>query len=858
VLLSPGIHIGSYEILALIGAGGMGEVYRARDGRLARDVAIKVLSPALARDAGRLARFEREARAAGSLNHPNILSVFDAGTHEGAPYLVTELLEGQSLRELLDTSRLPRRRALDYALQLARGLEAAHQKGIIHRDIKPENIFVTSDHRVKILDFGLARVAREATLPEDDALTLPLDHATEAGTLLGTVGYMSPEQVRGQVADARSDIFGFGAVLYEMLTGRRAFASASGAETLSAILRDTPPDMAAAGPAIPPAVERLVERCLEKEPARRFQSAGDLAFAIEAMPASTSSDETRPPRRRFPVRRFVWIAVIAVAALAAAWAWLRTPAPGTTEFQRLTFQRGYIISARFAPDGQNLLYAASWQGRPFEIYMTRAGGLESRPLGLNGASLLGVSQTGDLAILVRQRMVTHWIQSGTLARIPLEGGLPRELLDDVNDAAISSDGREFAVVRTVDGRQRLEYPIGRILFTTGGYISHPRISPDGRSVAFLDHPIYGDDRGRVAVIDAGGRLRHLTQEWGSEEGLAWTADGRELWFSATGKDLHKLIYAVDLKGRVREVWRGPVDAMVHDISADGRLLLTREEVSAQLHAAAAGDDTERNLTWLGWTLGAAIAPDGRTLGFAEYNVDPATDYYACIRSLDGEPPVKLGEGQPLAFSPDVKWLAAVAPSRASRLMLWPVGAGEPRTVDLGEVRAVFRPASWTPDGSALVFTGSEPARPLRAWRVAIDGGSPPEPLTPEGETAGLLAPNGRTLLTQDAAGKWALRSLQNKTAGARRPLTMLAAGEMPIGWTPGGEALWIRAGATFPYRIEQLDLASGRRTVHTQLKPVDPAGMLSVPSILVSPGGGAYAYNVVRILSDLYLATGLR
>ncbi|MCO5353141.1 MAG: protein kinase [Bryobacteraceae bacterium] len=856
MLLPPGQRLGSYEILALIGAGGMGEVYRARDERLSREVAIKILASPVAREPDRLARFDREARAAGSLNHPNILSVFDTGLHDSAPYLVTELLVGQSLRELLDTSRLSRRRVLDYALQIARGLEAAHQKGIVHRDIKPENIFITADQRVKILDFGLARVSSSAGLPEDDR-TLPLNPQTEAGMLLGTVGYMAPEQVRGEPADARSDIFGFGAVLYEMLTGRRAFSAASAAETLSAILRDPPPDPGAMTPALSPALERLLERCLEKDPARRFQSSGDLAFALESLPAATSSVGPSPATLRLSRRGVLGaaVALAAVAAVAAGWYWWRQPTPPGTEFQRLTFQRGYILSARFAPDGQNLLYAASWQGRPFEIYMTRPGGLESRPLGLAGASLLGVARTGDLAVLVRQKMVTHWIQSGTLARVSIEGGIPREILNDVNDADIAPDGREFAVIRTVNGRQQLEYPIGKVIHATDGYMSHPRISPDGRSVAFLDHPIYGDDRGFVAIAGDKGRVRRLTPEWGSEQGLSWSADGRELWFSAVGKDLHKLIFAVSLKGRVREIWRGPVDAMVHDIAPDGRLLLTREDVSAQVLSAAPGDDAERNLTWLGWTVGAALSPDGRTLGFSEYNVDAATDYYACIRSLAGDPPVKLGEGQTLAFSPEMDWIAAVTPGESDRLHLWPTGAGEGRTLMLGQVRAMFKPAAWTPNGAQVLFTGAEPGRPPRSWRIAVAGDAAPEALTPEGETVVALSPNGRSLLTQDAAGVHALRAVNGS---ARRPLTNLAPDEIPLAFAQGGDSLWLRAGESFPYRIERLELATGRRTPHTQLKPVDPAGMLSVPSILVSADGSAYAYNVVRILSDLYVARGLR
>lgn len=836
----------------------MGEVYRARDTRLGRDVAIKVLPESLASDTERLARFELEARATGALNHPNILSIFDTGTEAGAPYLVCELLEGQSLRAVLDAGPIPRRRAVDYALQMAQGLQAAHEKGIIHRDFKPENIFITRDHRVKILDFGLARVSTTPGIGSE-APTLALGPATEAGAVLGTVGYMAPEQVRGVPVDARADIFSFGAVLYEMLGARRAFSHDSAAETLSAILRDNPPELSTISPGMPPGLERIVERCLEKDPSQRFQSAGDLGFAVASLTELNSSSPRmfagRLPRR-WRAAVLASAAILMVAAVSyAAWRYTSRPAtPEETQFQRLTFQRGYIISARFAPDGQNLVYAAAWNGQPFEIFMTRPGSLESRPLGLRNATLLGISNSGEMAILLNQRMVTHWIQTGTLARISLEGGAPREMLENVNDGAIAPDGRSFAIVRTVSGRQQLEFPIGQVLYSTDGYMSHVRISPDGRSVAFLDHPIYGDDRGFVTVIQPDGNLRRLTQEWGSAEGLAWRPAGNELWFAATGKDLHKLIYSVDLRGAVREVWRGPVDAMVQDIAPDGRLLLTREDVSSQMLAWRDGDTAERNYTWLGWTLASALSPAGDSLAFTEYNVDPTTDYYACLRPLDGSPPVKLGEGQVLAYLPGEKAIISVAPSRPNQLHVLPVGAGETRTIPLGTVRAQAIPGALSPDGETFYFTGAEPNHRRRTYRIQLSGGKP-EPVTDEGEWATLLSPDGRTLVVRDAMNRNKLLSVETAST---RPLDALAWNDIPIGWDAQGASLWLRSGEAFPYDIQRMNLATGQRQPHVTLRPVDPAGMLSVPNLTISPDGRTYAYNVVRILSDLYLATGLR
>jgi len=322
--LTPGSKLGPYEIVSLLGAGGMGEVYRARDSRLKRDVAVKVLPQALSLDADRLRRFEQEALATAALNHPNILAVFDIGTHEGAPYVVSELLEGETLRERVRGGPLVMRKALDYALQIAHGLAAAHEKGIIHRDLKPDNLFITKDGRVKILDFGLAKL----TQPEAGAHTslATATQATEAGVVMGTAGYMSPEQVRGVAVDPRSDIFSFGAILYEMLSGKRAFHGETSADTMSAILKEDPPDLSETGRNVSPALERIVQHCLEKNPESRFHSASDIAFDLEHL-SGTSGASARvaavaaaPPRGKLLLALAAGL-VIAVVMLGLGW-WL--------------------------------------------------------------------------------------------------------------------------------------------------------------------------------------------------------------------------------------------------------------------------------------------------------------------------------------------------------------------------------------------------------------------------------------------------------------------------------------------------------------------------------------------------------
>lgn len=319
--LNPGTKLGSYEIISLVGVGGMGEVYRAKDTRLGREVALKILPAGFARDADRLRRFEQEARAVAALNHPNILAIHDIGQQDDTPFLVSELLEGENLRAILDRGALPQRKAIDYGVQTAQGLAAAHEKGIVHRDLKPENLFITKDGRVKILDFGLAKLAPQKTdAPEAIALTLTHEQ-TQAGVVMGTAGYMAPEQVRGEAADPRTDIFAFGAVLFEMLSGQRAFRRDTAAETMTAVLKDDPPELAMSEHAVTPALDRIMKRCLEKSPEQRFQSAKDLAFALEALSGSAAS--TAKQQAIPAARKNKWMpaaaACIAIAAIAAAY-----------------------------------------------------------------------------------------------------------------------------------------------------------------------------------------------------------------------------------------------------------------------------------------------------------------------------------------------------------------------------------------------------------------------------------------------------------------------------------------------------------------------------------------------------------
>src|ERR1700722_4588826 len=432
--LASGTKLGPYEIHSLLGAGGMGEVYRARDARLNRDVAIKILPASFSADADRLQRFALESRAAAALNHPNILSIFDIGEDRGAPYVVSELLEGETLRDRLRDGPVSSRKAIDYARQIASGLAAAHEKGIVHRDLKPENLFITNDGRAKILDFGLAKLTRPEADASGDAPTQQV--ATDAGTVMGTVGYMAPEQVRGKAADARSDIFAFGAILYEMLSGKRAFHGDSPVDTMSAILKEDPPDLAETNRNVSPALERIVRHCLEKNPAERFQSARDVGFNLEAL--SDISTPTRGGMHALPEERASrrWLmpalaSLLVVASWAGIYRLAHHAAPKNPTFHEITFRNGTIWDARFAPDGQTIVYGAAWDGLPQEMFSTRFDSSDSRSLGLPSAQILSISSKGEMAIALHPSSFAHFTQVGTMAQVHLAGGAPHEGLENV-------------------------------------------------------------------------------------------------------------------------------------------------------------------------------------------------------------------------------------------------------------------------------------------------------------------------------------------------------------------------------------------------------------------------------------------
>ena len=851
--LSAGSRLGPYEIVAPLGAGGMGEVYRARDARLGRDVAIKILPERLATDADTLARFEREARAVAALSHPNILGIFDFGTDGAIVYAAMELLEGENLRERLSGAALPQRKAIDYALQIASGLAAAHEKGIVHRDLKPENVFVTREGRIKLLDFGLARV-----LPVGDAATSMAPTAalgTEPGVVMGTVGYMSPEQVRGRPADHRSDIFSFGAILYEMLSGKRAFHGDSAAETMAAIAKEDPPELSTATPGVSPAMDGVVRHCLEKSPGERFQSARDLAFALQSVSGLSSKSGApialKPSRRR-------WIARAFVAALGAAAVFFlgsnvgeRRARPPAARFRRLTFRRGNVLIARFTPDGQNVVYSAAWDDRPTEIFVTRIGQPESRPLGIPNADLLSVSRKGELAIKRKKHNLYGTAGAGTLARVPLEGGAPREIAEDVDWADWSPDGSMLAVIRRIHGEAVLEFPIGKKLYGSATDISYPRISPRGDLIAFVEDI---DGRNAISVVDLAGRKKTLTTGWSFAADLVWPGSGREVWFDGVGQGRSQAIRAVSLIGQVRVVASG-VDLVVHDISADGRALVEREVARDGMYFGRIGDPVERELSWFEGSGVANLSADGKLVAFTETREGGGAVGTAYLRGTDGSAPVKLGEGQADDLSRDGKWVLVSIPSGpGKKFFRVSSGAGEPIPISIPGI-TVFG-GGFTPDGTRIIFGGIQSGHGVRAYIADLDGQSP-FAFTPENVNGPAAAnPDGKRLVLVGPTGRPTIYSFDGKEA---RELPATEKGDLPVQWSADGKSIYLRRQGELPAKVYRYDLDTGKRALWKEIMPADRAGVIFIDELRMTPDATAYAYSCARITSsDLYLVEGLK
>jgi hypothetical protein len=854
--LAVGERIGRYEILAPLGAGGMGEVYSARDPQLDRPVAIKILTTSRATGV-QLERFEREARAVARITHPHICTIHDVGDFGGVPFLVMELLEGETLADRLERGPLPVDRALVSAGQIASALDAAHRKGVIHRDLKPGNVMLMASG-VKLLDFGLAKLK-----DIDDAETLERStkslRLTEQGTVLGTVPYMAPEQVEGRQADARTDIFALGVILYEMTSGRPPFEGRSSASVMVSILTHDPQPLSSVRPGVSASVDRVVKKCLAKDPDERWQSAADLTAALQ-----WSREDGAPPydaprtidkRRRFGRRTLAAVTLVAAVAVSAA-AWTLSgrvgfggAAPTLPQFIPVTFRTGTVSAARFAPDGETIVYSAAWGGDPYQLFMTRRGTPESRPLNISEARLLGVSSTGDLAFLRGTHEAVKVLvppRTGTLARVAMTGGAPREIQDDVVAADWSSNG-ELAVVR----RDRIEFPVGTTIHGPQQF-RYVRVSPDGQKLALAD-------RRNVVVMDRAGNKTTLSSGWQDMITLAWSPSGREVWFAAdrANNDVSAwTLRAVSLDGNGKErvlFSSAGTSLAIMDVFRDGRALVASGVAKMGCSCLTPTMAQPRELSWLDGSAPEALSADGQWVLLSEMLRGAGKNGSIYVRKTDGSDAVRLGDGFGEDLSPDGKWVLTTQAGARQTWILLPTGAGSPRTLPAGPLAGRFE-ANFLPDGRQIVFGGVEKDRRGRIYLQDIESGSI-RAISPEGVgTTALATPDSRYVI-----GWTGGRLFKYPVDGsAPVPLTYLKPDDRPLQWSRDASILYVWRTDTWPPVVDRVNTLTGVREPWRTVLPADPVGVDTVIRILVTPDGKTYCHDYIRMVSELFIVEGLK
>jgi serine/threonine protein kinase/WD40 repeat protein len=846
-------RFGRYEVVDRVGAGGMGEVYRARDSELKRDVAVKVLRDKIQSSPEHQKRFLQEARSASALNHPNIVTVHDIGSEDGVSFIVSEFVEGQSLRLLLGGT-LSTRKIINIAVDISSALAAAHRAGIIHRDLKPENVMIASDGRVKLLDFGLAKLLPVEPVEDQETIT---ELVSKEGIIRGTVPYMSPEQAADRSIDFRTDQFSFGCMLYEMLTGKRPFDRATPAQTLSAIIEEDPPAIANAERMLPPPLKWAVERCLAKEPAQRYDSTGDLhrdLLKIQQHFSEVTSSETihTAARRRFHVPSWIAFAFLPLAVLGGI-VWSRiTHRNDPPVFHQLTFRRGYLLRPRFGPDGQSVYYTAVWDGQKMQPYVTRVNNPESTPLPYENALIQAVSDSGDVALSIDQDD-----GSNILAVTSIAGGAPRQLLNNVSFSDWSPANHQLLVAREVDDRLVLEFPIGKTLYDPGSAstVTYPRFSPSGDRVAFVQ---FDDRDGKYSIrtIDLQGKTKILSSNWGDIFGLAWTPKGNEIWFgareAATSGAL--TLRAVDMSSHVRRVAGVPGVLIISDIAKDGRALVIGQNWPGEMMCNGPGMTTERELSWFDESFAKVLSPDGKKIVFREEGVAGGSRGSVFIRDTDAaSPAVRLSDGNPYALSPDQKWVMADLSPISGVCTMVPTGPGENHTVNTGGLDCFC--GKWLSDGKGIVFLGKPKQSTSWRWYRTDIHGAKPRAITLEGPlNDAVLSDNDRQLFWKNKSGE-----IKEYSTNELKELTLpwkLPADARLLAVTNNENALYAATGQV-PVQIFRYDLTSGAKQLWKELSPIDRSGVETL-DVFIAPQADYYCYSFIRNLSDLYEVEGLK
>ncbi len=846
----------------------MGEVWKAKDTRLDRFVAVKVLPEHLAKSPEALARFEREAKAVAALNHPNITGIFDIGKAEGTAYVAMELLEGESLRTRLEQGPLTPRKATELAIQMAQGLAAAHEKGVVHRDLKPDNLWITRDGRLKILDFGLAKQLPVQGLGSDSFVptaAISPGHRTEEGMILGTLGYMSPEQVRGEAVDARADLFSFGAVLFEMLTGKRVFARATASDTMAAILRDDPPDLEGQSKPIPLALRRIIDHCLEKAPERRFRDAHDVAFALENL---SSSEGPAPITAPFaPQNRratWAWALITGVALVGAGVAgWLtRGGSPALPTFRPLTHERGTLSAARFIPNTSEVIYSARWGTQPEQWYTRRLDQPGGQTVSGGQGPILSVTREGEVLAL-SGAYLTHGQLSGRLFSLPVVGGGPRDWAESVWGCDQGERSGDMACILGSYGADiRIEWPLGHPVYHCLNTLRSPRIRGD--QLAVFQEKQGNVEEGVLLLVDRTGQVRELSTLKGFT-GLAWGPRADEIWVSTYHRGESRIL-ALDLAGRSRMLLHHAGRLEIQDVDGRGRVLAALHTYQRHTFAHTESEVLDRDLSWLDAQATMGMTSDARTVLLANLGEWSTTEGALYLRPLSGGPAQRLGlsgSSQP-TLSPNGMWVGSFTRDPEFSMVVTPTGQGVARKFPMPDMKDGDISANVYNDGRSVFVWGSLHRGPFAGFsldlttgvlrKVTRDGLSPflfESPCSPDGRWLALIdgskmesGANPIVIIHPDGTGE--------------RIYNWLKPGEAISGWGADSASLLVWNRNHLPAVVERLDLATGRRSHMAQITPPDPAGVPGIQGVFLSPTGTRYAYNFVRKLSQLYTIEGLK
>jgi eukaryotic-like serine/threonine-protein kinase len=888
-----GETIGPYEVLSELGSGAMGTVYLARDVRLGRKIAIKLLPSQFTNDRDRLRRFQQEARAASALNHPNILTVYEVEQKEGLHYIATEFVDGVTLRQHMNNQRMSLDELLNAATQVASALQAAHAAGIVHRDIKPENVMIRSDGYIKVLDFGLAKLTEQEVSPATPE--------TNPGVVMGTPRYMSPEQARGLDVDLRTDIFSLGTVIYEMVTGKVPFEGETTSDIIAALIKDEPESMRLTVPEAPLELEEVVKKALAKDLGLRYQTITELLSDLQTLkdqiklnalertnsdgsrlylkdlgnsqtttPASSKSTDPQAQQKTeslpsgtsigwtiaVTVGLILLVAMVVVLSLnhrSTSSSVRLSPAP-----RLLTNRDGFISASRFAPDGKRIIYSAGFDGKPVELFFTDVEGSPSRSAGLQSAALKSVSRSGKIAVLFNFELNWSDGYNGTLAILPADGGKPEAVMEAVDDVAFAPDGSTFAIIRSVMGEQQLEYPAGQILYKSEGWMTYPRFSPKGDKIAFFEHPL-GDFSGSIAVFDLASQKKiDVSTDWKSLKGLAWNPKNNELWFGGGKVSKRLSINALSLSGQLRmNLYDVPgIAARIDDISDDGKMLINQGSNHTTMMLVQGKSATEAVDSQFALTTSADLSADGKTLlyyvgGYEEGDTADVNKVY--LRKLDSSEPIRqLGSGKALALSPDGRSALALQTKRQPQLVILSASGSEPRILPNRGMKE-YHYASFFPDGRQILFTGVEAREDaaIRSYVQDINTGDV-HPLTEDLTVALRVSPDGKSVITLQPDKTYYIQPLDGSQP---TPIPGLESGDEPIQWSNDGRSVYVFGSGDFATKIYRVSIATGNRREWKEIDPPNKVGLVGLElnpgGILITPDGKMCVYTYWILLQQL-------